>query len=381
MRLCAVTGSRADWGLLRPVLSLLRTSSIDVCIVATGSHLSARFGNTATYIEQDGFDIDGCVPLDLEQDDILGVSTAMAQAVSGIAKALSELRPDLLLILGDRYEIFAAAQAALIARVPIAHIAGGDVSEGAYDDAIRHAITKLSHLHFTTNAQARQRVRQLGEPDERVFDTGSPGIDAIRETSQWTREALEERLDFSLRRQNLAITFHPTTLDSAEPAMQIAPLLNALAELSKDIGLIFTGANADDGGRTINRAIESFAATHENACYAVSLGQAGYHSLVAQADMVVGNSSSGLYEAPSLGTPTLDIGIRQQGRLRGPSVHHAHNNSDAIHEGIKALLRQPLKDFTNPYGDGRASQRIVDILLTIDDPAKLLIKHFVDISG
>ena len=381
MRLCTVTGSRADWGLLRPVLSRLRNTPIDSRIIVTGSHLDTRFGDTANTIEQDGFVINKRVPLNLKKDDILGVSKAMAQAVSGIAKALDELHPDLMLILGDRYEIFAAAQAALIARIPIAHIAGGDISEGAYDDAIRHAITKLSHLHFTTNAEARRRVMQLGESDERVFNTGSPGIDALHETPRWSQKQLEQRLNFKLLSRNLAITFHPATLDPAVPEKQIAPLLDALDGLSSDVGLVFTGANADDGGQTINRVIEDFADRHDNACYTVSLGQAGYYSLVEQADLVVGNSSSGLYEAPSLRTPTLDIGIRQQGRLCGPSVSHVKNDSDAIHERITTLLQQPPNDFTNPYGDGKASQRIGYVLLAIDDPAKLLIKHFVDVGA
>ncbi len=381
MRLCAVTGSRADWGLLSPVLDRLRSTPIELQIIATGSHLSADFGTTVNDIERDGFTLAQRVSLDLGKDNSLGTSEALAQAIVGIGRGLAELRPDLLLILGDRYEIFAAAQAALIARVPIAHIAGGDISEGAYDDAIRHAITKLSHLHFTTNDQSRRRVIQLGEPDERVFNTGSPGIDAIQRTARWPRERLQQRLGFELRRNNLAITFHPATLDPAAPTQQLAPLLDALARLGDDVGLIFTGANADDGGQAINRGIMAFVATRANACYRVSLGQAGYHSLVEQADIVVGNSSSGLYEAPTLRTPSLDIGIRQQGRLRGPSVRHAVNDSDAIHAAIIALLENPPRDYTNPYGDGNASERIVDALLAIADPAALLIKHFVDIGS
>ena len=226
MRICAITGSRADWGLLRPVLSRLRATPLMLSIIATGSHLNPRFGNTIDEIESDGFKVDHRVELGLEHDDTLSVSIAMARAINGIAKALTELNPDLLLLLGDRYEIFAAAQAAMIARIPIAHIAGGDISEGAYDDVMRHAISKLSHLHFTTNALARRRVIQLGESGDRVFNTGSPGIDALRETPRWSRDQLEQRLDFKLRRQNLVITFHPTTLDPNPPSTQIAPLFS-----------------------------------------------------------------------------------------------------------------------------------------------------------
>ena len=221
---------------------------------------------------------------------------------------------------------------------------------------------------------------QLGESADRVFEVGSPGIDALREMPRWTREQLAQRLGFDLRPRNLAITYHPATLDTRDASSQIEPLLDALDTQPDDIGLIFTGANADNGGQTINRMLQTFVSTRPNACYAVSLGQAGYFSLIEQVDLVLGNSSSGLYEAPSLGTPTLDIGIRQQGRLRGPSVRHAPNDTDAIQEAVTMLLQEPPTDFTNPYGDGHASGRIVNTLLAIDDPRALLIKHFIDIE-
>lgn len=380
MRICAVTGSRADWGLLKPVLSRLHDAQVPLTLIATGGHLSDRFDHTANQIEADGFQIDHRVPLTLDADDSLAVAGAMAESLTGIAAVLARERPDLLLILGDRYEIFAAAQAALITRVPVAHIAGGDVSEGAYDDAIRHAITKLAHLHFTTNADARRRVIQLGESTERVFNTGSPGIDALLETPRWSLLELEHRLGMPLRERNLAVTFHPATLDPRAPLQQLGPLLDALGGLDDDTGIVFTGSNADTGGQTISRALAEFSDTRANCCFIPSLGQAGYYSLVEQADLVVGNSSSGLYEAPSLETPTLDIGMRQQGRLRGPSVHHVDNDADAISEAVRHLLAVPPSDFSNPYGDGLASNRIADTLLAIDDPQALLIKHFAEIA-
>jgi UDP-hydrolysing UDP-N-acetyl-D-glucosamine 2-epimerase len=379
MRICAVTGSRADWGLLRPVLQQLREASVRPMLIATGGHLSDRFDNTASQIEADGFAIDHRVPLTLDADDSLAVAAAMAEALTGIATVLERERPELLLILGDRYEIFAAAQAALITRVPIAHIAGGDISEGAYDDAIRHAISKLAHLHFTTNADAEQRVIQLGEPAERVFNTGSPGIDALLATPRWSRQELEQRLGMPLSAHNLAVTFHPATLDPRPPLQQLTPLLDALGGLDGDTGIVITGSNADTGGQTISRALAEFSESRANCCFVPSLGQAGYYSLVEQADLVVGNSSSGLYEAPSLHTPTLDIGMRQQGRLRGPSVQHVDNDGPAIATAIRHLLSAPPSDFSSPYGDGLASKRIVDVLLAIDDPSALLIKHFVEI--
>ena len=380
MRICAVTGSRADWGLLRPVLTRLRSSPCELQIIATGSHLDPAFGHTVDDAEADGFTIQRTIPLERSGDDASAVSMAMARALSGIAQALSELQPQMLLILGDRYEIFAAAQAALIAGVPVAHIAGGDISEGAFDDAIRHAISKLSHLHFTTNSDAMRRVVQLGEPQDRVFNFGSPGIDALLETGRMDRQALEDRLDFRLRTRNLAITFHPATLDPSDPESQVGPLLDALDRLDGDTGLVFTGANADSGGQRINECLQSYVRTRDNACFSMSLGQVGYYSLVEQADLVIGNSSSGLYEAPSLNTPSLDIGIRQQGRLRGPSVTHTENDAARIRDAILSLLTDPPDDFSTPYGDGTASQRIVEVLLGIEHPRKLLIKHFADLN-
>lgn len=379
MRICAVTGSRADWGLLRPVLERLREASAPLMLIATGSHLSERFGFTADQIEADGFRIDHRVPLTLERDDGLAVSRAMAEALAGTAEVFARDRPDLLLVLGDRYEIFAAVQAAMIARIPVAHIAGGDVSEGAFDDAIRHAISKLSHLHFTTSEDARRRVIQLGESPRRVFDTGSPGIDALLATPRWTRAELEDRLNITIGARLLAATFHPATLDPRPAVTQLQPLLDALDALGPDITIVFTGANADSGGQGINRRLQDFCAGGGQRCLVQSLGQAGYYSLVAHADLVIGNSSSGLYEAPSLGTPTLDIGIRQQGRLHGPSVRHVGNDSAAILAATRELLSAPPGDFSNPYGDGQASRRIADVLLALDDPGELMIKHFEDL--
>lgn len=378
MRICAVSGSRADWGLLKPVLNALRRSQISVQLVATGSHLDPAFGHTLDAVTADDFAADRCVPLTRVNDAADGVAAAMGDALPGLTRALLDLAPDILLLLGDRYEIFAAAQAALLSRIPIAHIAGGDISEGAYDDAMRHAISKLAHLHFATNEDARRRLLQMGEADDRVFMSGSPGIDALMSTPRWQRTELEQRLGFRLRPRNLAITFHPATLDSASPTEQIRPLLEALESFGDDTGLIVTGSNADTGGTAIGTAMNEFVARHDNACFCQSLGAAGYYSLLQMADAVVGNSSSGLYEAPSLRTPTVDIGIRQQGRLRGPSVRHADNHADAIVAAIRAVLDAPPDDFTNPYGDGQASERIAAVLTGIGDPTRLLQKRFVE---
>ena len=378
-RICAVTGSRADYGLLLPVLHAIQAhSELQLQLAVTGSHLERRFGHTVDAISADGFEVDSAVPLGLESDDTLTVTRALGNAVSGFAGALERLQPDLLLVLGDRYEILGAVQAALIARIPVAHIAGGDVTAGAFDDAIRHAITKMAHLHLVTNPQAACRVRQLGESDERVFVTGSPGIDQILATPLLDRAELEQRLGMPLRRHNLAITFHPATLDSGDALEQLEQLLAALALLGKDVGLVFTGANADPRGQAINERIRTFVATHDNAVRHDSLGQQGYYSLLAEVDAVVGNSSSGLYEAPSFHTPTVNIGDRQRGRLKAPSVIDCPVETSAIHAAITKAWGMDCHAVTNPYGDGQATARIMAVLTKPWDTELLLHKGFTD---
>lgn len=378
--LCAVSGTRADWGLLRPVLALIRqTPNLHLQLIVTGSHLANGFGDTQNQIAADGFAIDARVDLGLDGDDAPAISHALGTAVSGFGAALARLRPDLLLVLGDRYEILGAVQAATIARIPVAHIAGGDITAGAFDDALRHAISKLSHLHFPTNDPAHRRLLQMGEPAQRIYPCGSPGIDNILATPRLSRTVLEQRLGMPLRRRNLAITFHTATLDTRAADTQLAPLLHALAALDDDHGLIFTGANADPGGATINRLLQDFVAQRPHACLVASLGAQAYYSLVAQADLVIGNSSSGLYEAPSLGTPTVNIGNRQAGRLRGPSVIDCDNQTEAIAQAIHRVLDAPPQNMHNPYGDGNAAPCIVAALAAIDDYAALLNKPFIDL--
>jgi UDP-hydrolysing UDP-N-acetyl-D-glucosamine 2-epimerase len=378
-RICAVSGSRADYGLLLPVLRAIRDHpALKLQLAVTGSHLEPRFGHTVDAILDDGFEVDAAVPLGLESDDVLTVTRALGQAVSGFAEALQRLQPDLLLVLGDRYEILGAVQAALIARIPVAHIAGGDLTEGAFDDAIRHAITKLSHLHFVTSEAAAHRVRQLGEADARVFVTGSPGIDQLLATPKLARDQLERRLGLALRPRNLAITFHPTTLDSEDALAQLEQLLQALADLGDGAGLVFTGANADPRGQAVNARIRAFVAEHANAVQHDSLGQQGYYSLLAVADAVVGNSSSGLYEAPSLHTPTVNIGDRQAGRLRADSVIDCAPQRDAIAAAIAQAFTMNCRDVVNPYGDGHATERILAVLASPWQSQRLLHKGFTD---
>ena len=377
-RICAVSGSRADWGLLKPVLAGIRQADgLELQLAVTGSHLSPAHGNTVDTIEAEGFTVDARVDLQQTGDSASDVTQALGRGVQGFADCLQTLAPDLLLVLGDRYEILAAVQAALIARIPVAHIAGGDITEGAFDDAIRHAITKLSHLHFVTNRDAQRRVLQMGEDPAHVHLTGSPGIDQILATPRLSREALSQSLDFPLRKRNLAITFHAATLDDADPVDQLEALLAALDRLGPDTGLIFTGANSDTRGDALNTRIAEFVATHDNACLHPSLGQQRYYSLVALADAVVGNSSSGLYEAPSLGTPTVNIGRRQAGRLAATSVIDAPAESDAIINAINTAFGVDMHGVENPYGDGHASERILAVLSGPWQGDELIRKRFI----
>ncbi len=376
-RICAVSGSRADWGLLKPVLKgIQRTNGLELQLAVTGSHLSPTHGNTVDVIEGEGFNVNARVDMKQTGDSATEVPRALGRGGRGFADALQTLKPDLLLVLGDRYEILAAVQAALIARVPVAHIAGGDITEGAFDDAIRHAITKMSHLHFVTNIEAQRRVLQMGEDPAHVHLTGSPGIDQILATPRLSREALSQSLGFPLRERNLAITFHPATLDNADPLSQLDALLAALDQLGPDTGLIFTGANSDTRSDAINTRIAEFVATRSNACLHPSLGLQRYYSLVALADAVVGNSSSGLYEAPSLGTPTVNIGSRQAGRLATTSVIHCPAEENAISSAIHTAFTLDMRNVENPYGNGQASERILTVLRGPWQREALIHKHF-----
>lgn len=378
LTIAAITGSRADWGLMRPVLDAIRQHPrLALELWVTGSHLEKRFANTVDVIREDGFSVDAEIPLNIQTDSAVATAQATANAMNGFAQQIEHSRPGLILILGDRYEIFAAAQAALFSRVPVAHIAGGDISMGAYDDAMRHAISKLSHRHFVTNAAAKQRLIHMGETPSQVILSGSPGIDAILATQRLSRKALEEQLGFVFRDRNLAVSLHPATLDTQSPDQQVRELLDGLGMLDESIGIVFTGSNADTGGAQINQALREFADQHDNCCFVQSLGSLRYFSLIEQVDLLVGNSSSGLYEAPSLGTRTLDIGIRQQGRLRGNSVTHCANLAQEICRSIENLLAtDPPVRFETPYGDGHASDIIVKSLAAIEQPETLLMKSF-----
>lgn len=378
-KICVVTGSRADYGLLYWVMKGIQADEALLLQVAvTGMHLAADFGLTVRAVEADGFPVSARIDSLLPGDSAVTVAKSIGRGVIGFADALEQLQPDILVLLGDRFEILAAAQAALVARIPVAHIAGGDLTEGAFDDAIRHSITKMSHLHFVTNAAAESRVRQLGENRRFIFNVGSPGLDTLARTPLLPRAELETALGFAFRRQNLLVTFHPATLDATSSSAQLTALFHALDALGPDFGVIFTKSNADTEGLTLNRMIGSYVASRPNCRLFDSLGQQKYLSVMSQVDALVGNSSSGLYEAPSLRKPAVNIGNRQKGRLRAASVLDCEPRADAIEGSIRAALRLDCSTVKNPYGDGNSAPRIVAALKAVADPRALVRKEFVD---
>jgi UDP-N-acetylglucosamine 2-epimerase (non-hydrolysing)/GDP/UDP-N,N'-diacetylbacillosamine 2-epimerase (hydrolysing) len=350
---------------------------LELQVIVTGMHLSPEFGLTWRVIEEDGFPIDSKVEMLLSSDSAVGIAKSIGLGVIGFADALDQLRPDLLLVLGDRFEILAAVQAALVARIPVAHIAGGDTTEGAFDEAIRHSITKMSHLHFVTNHVAARRVRQLGEDPRTIHLVGSPGLDQIKWLALLDRDQLARELDFTFCRRNLLVTYHPVTLDAGSSDIQFRALLDALDALGPDVGIIFTKPNADTGGRIIINMIDAFVTSRSHARVYTSLGQLRYLSVLAQVDVIVGNSSSGLYEAPTLKKPTVNIGDRQKGRLQADSVLNCPASSKEIEQTIRQSFNHDCSMTVNPYGDGESSPRIVSILREVEF-AGLLKKHFFD---
>lgn len=380
-KICFVSGTRADYGLLFPLMKAIAIEpDFQLQLIATGMHLSPEFGLTYRKIQEDGFQIDAKVEMLLSSDTGLGVTKSLGLGLIGMADALENLKPDLLVLLGDRFEILAAAQAALIAKVPVAHLCGGDSTEGAFDEAMRHSITKMAHLHFVTNEVARRRVMQLGENPQQVFLVGSPALDYLKSTPLLSRQELEDRLDFKLKKHNLLITFHPSTLDRERPESQFQELLAALTKLGPDFGLIFTKPNADTGGRGIIQQIEEFSAKHENAKAYTSLGQLLYWSTVAQVEAVVGNSSSGLYEVPSFKKPTVNIGDRQKGRLKADSVLDCSVKASEIFATIQLALEKDFSQTKNPYGDGDSVPKILAILKRLPSFQELLQKSFFDLN-
>jgi GDP/UDP-N,N'-diacetylbacillosamine 2-epimerase (hydrolysing) len=382
MKICVVTGTRADYGLLQWVMKGIQQSqTLELQIIATGMHLSPQFGMTVEVIEADGFHIDRKVEMLLSSDTPVAVSKAMGLGMIGFADAFADLQPDMLLILGDRFELLSAAATATIARIPIAHVHGGESTEGAFDEAIRHSITKMSHLHFVAAEPYRRRVIQLGEDPQRVFEVGGLGTDSIQQLQLLSRRELEEDLGITFQLRNLLVTFHPVTLENRTSEGQMAELLAALSEL-ENTGLVFTMPNSDTDSLVLFEQIRDFCANHAHAAYFTSLGQLRYLSLMSHFDGVVGNSSSGLLEAPSLNKGTVNIGDRQSGRLKATSVIDCKPTRLAIRRALGTLFSEnfqsTLQDVHNPYGSGHASRKIIDTLETVI-VAGLAKKKFFDL--
>ena len=365
-KICVVTGTRAEYGLLRLVMQGIQESeNLELQLIVTGMHLSPEFGLTVQEIETDGFHIDRKVEMLLSSDTSVGITKSMGLALIGFADAFDQLKPDLLFVLGDRFETFAAASAALIARVPIAHCHGGEITSGAFDDALRHSITKMAQIHLVAAEQYRLRVIQMGEDPDRVFFVGGLGVDGIKRTKLLSREELEMSLDFKFGIRNLLVTFHPVTLEDNTSEQQMRELLAALHELD-DTNLIITLPNADTNGRVLIKLINDFCATRTGAKAFHSLGQRRYFSCIHHCDGVVGNSSSGLLEVPSFRKGTINIGDRQKGRLLAESVICCSPDKASIKESLIRLyssrFQEAIKRSESPYGNGGAASKILQIL-------------------
>lgn len=371
MKICVVTGTRAEYGLLRWILQYIKDDvDLELKLIVTGMHLSPEFGLTYTSIEEDGFLIDKKVEILLSSDTPVGISKAMGLGIISFAEAFYEIKPDLLLLLGDRFEAFAAASAAMIGNIPIAHIHGGESTEGVIDESIRHSITKMSHLHFTSTMAYKKKVEQLGEHPSRVFNVGAPGLDNIEKLDLKTKKSIYKVLGLDISDNFFLITYHPLTLDIYNLEEKFDYLLEALSEF-KEYKLIFTMPNADINGRIIMEKIKNFFLIDPSrGNWFHSLGQVNYLSALRQASLVIGNSSSGIIEAPSFKVPTINIGNRQKGRLKSLSVIDCGLSkkeiSLAIKKGISKKFNSTFLNINNPYGEGNSSNKIVDIIKRFD---------------
>lgn len=379
-KICVVTGTRAEYGILYWVMKeILKTPELELQLVVTGMHLSPEFGFTYNNIVNDGFNIDAKVEMLLSSDSPVGTSKSIGIGILGFSDAFDRLKPDLILVVGDRFEILAAVQVALVANIPVAHIAGGDITEGAFDDAIRHSITKMSHLHFVTNEESARRVNQMGEDPSYIFEVGNPGLDHIRRNSLLSLEMLQRELGFVFRRKNILLTYHPVTLAYKENESHLRQIFLALDKFGDEVGVLITKPNADPCGREFIRMINEYSKLRSNVKVFDSLGQLRYLSTIANVDAVVGNSSSGLYEVPSFNKPTVNIGDRQKGRLQAISVINCPPVAEEIFESITIALNSKYHDIVNPYGDGKSSQRIVKVLREISSYKELLHKRFYEV--
>lgn len=375
-KVAVFTGTRAEYGLLFWLLKDIQSDpDLELQLLVSGMHLSPEFGETYQQIEKDGFKIDEKIEILLSSDSAVGTAKSMGLGVLGFSDALARLQPDVLVILGDRFEALAAAQTAMIMRIPIVHLHGGEITEGAYDDAIRHAITKLSYLHGTSTDEYRQRVIQLGEAPERVQNVGAIGLDHLKRADFMSVAELAESLNFSLTKPFFLVTYHPVTLGDEAPEASFQALLDAL-EAFPEHQVILTYPNADDGGRRIIPMLEAYAASQPERVLAIpSLGQVRYLSAVKHATAVIGNSSSGIIEVPAFDVPTVDIGARQKGRLAAKSVLHCEATQTDIERAIQSAVardyKEPTEAIDNPYGQGNTSGKVIEMIKTLDfNPCK-----------
>jgi len=369
-KICVVTGSRADYGLLHPViLGISLDLELELQLVVTGMHLSEEFGSTVAEIEADGFEINYKVRTLAKSDSPEGIAKSIANGIEGCANAFAKLKPDLVVVLGDRFEIFAAASAALVSRLPIAHLHGGEVTTGAFDEAFRHSITKMSQLHFVAHEEYRNRVIQLGENPTHVFKVGALGVSNYKPEELLSKIQLEVELGIEFKEKSLLITFHPVTLEKDTAVEQMNELLEAVETLD-DTTLIFTMPNADTGGQAQMKLIEDFVERHSNSIVFKSLGRVKYLSCLQLVNGVLGNSSSGIIEAPSFKVGTINIGERQLGRVQAESVINCDPKSSSIKLAIENLYEESfqtrLRAVVNPFGDGNSSQKIVSILKQVE---------------
>lgn len=383
-KIAIVTGSRAEYGLLYWLMQEIQTDSqLELQIIATGAHLSPEFGLTYRQIEVDGFKINAKVEMLMSSDSPIGIAKSIGLGVIGFADALSVLTPDMLVVLGDRFEIFAAAQAAVIARIPIAHLCGGESCETLIDEPIRHALTKMSQLHFVTAEPYRQRVIQMGESPERVFNFGTSGLDHLTRSALLDKETLENEIDFKFDSLTFLITYHNVTLKSESPERALKEIFKALGSFPQ-AKIIFTRPNSDTGGRIINELIDSYAATNSSRVkvYA-NLGTINYLSVMKYADVIIGNSSSGLVETPFFKKPTINIGDRQKGRLKATSVINCNADALQVSDGIMMALssefQAQLLNTRSPYGMGNVSNRIKNVIkdISLDN---IVLKTFYDFN-
>lgn len=384
-KICVVTATRAEYGLLKPIIDKIYKSEMaELKLVVTGMHLSPEFGLTYKEIEEDGYQIDQKIEMLLSSDTPAGITKSMGVTLMGFADYFFTNKPDIVIILGDRYEMLMVAAAAMMARIPIAHLYGGEKTEGAVDEAIRHSITKMSQLHFTATEEYRRRVIQLGEQPDRVYNVGALGVENTRKVSLLSKEELEYQIGFHFFKPTIIVTYHPVTLEMLTAREQFADILSVI-DNHKEISVIFTKANADTDGRIINQMIDEYVRKNSDRCIGhTSLGQRRYLSALLYVDAVLGNSSSGLVEVPSFHIPTINIGDRQRGRVCAESVIHCGNTVQeierALHTALAPEFRKSLTMMQNPYEKEGTSDKIVEIICNALDNGVELKKKFYDIS-